>query len=84
LKYAWPNAQQGVLAISLHKESDALLVTVRDNGIGYDPGGHHEEGSGFGLNMIKTFASKLKAEWSMENDSGTVVRLSIRNFKLAR
>ena len=39
---------------------------------------------GFGLGMIKTFASKLKAEWSIRNENGTVVDMIVRNFKLAR
>ena len=39
---------------------------------------------GFGLNMVRTFAGKLKAEHAVERANGTRVHLSIRNFKLAR
>jgi two-component sensor histidine kinase len=83
LKYAWPDARNCMLEIALQRKGDALHVHVRDNGVGYDLSEPNAEGSGFGLNMIKTFASKLKAEWSIRNDGGTLVQLSIANFKLA-
>lgn len=85
LKYAWPDAREGTLAIEMAVSGDALRIAVRDNGIGYDPNGDRSaESTGFGLGMIKTFASKLKAEWSIRNENGTVVDMIVRNFKLAR
>jgi len=85
LKYAWPDAGEGVLVIGMTNSGDALRISVRDNGIGYDPDADRSaDSTGFGLGMIKTFASKLKAEWSIRNERGTVVEMSVRNFKLAR
>jgi two-component system, sensor histidine kinase PdtaS len=85
LKYAWPDAREGTLAIEMAVSGDALRIAVRDNGIGYDPNRDRSaESTGFGLGMIKTFASKLKAEWSIRNENGTVVDMIVRNFKLAR
>jgi len=85
LKYAWPDAAEGVLAIGMTTSGDALRISVRDNGIGYDPDADRSaDSTGFGLGMIKTFASKLKAEWSIRNENGTVVDMIVRNFKLAR
>lgn len=91
LKYAWPEGRQGVMTITigLHdalvpEGGQALLVEVRDDGVGHAPRPAGEESGGFGLNMIKTFAVKLKAEWTVEHEGGTVARLLIRNFKLAR
>ncbi|MEZ4757823.1 MAG: histidine kinase dimerization/phosphoacceptor domain -containing protein [Flavobacteriales bacterium] len=84
LKYAWPDARPGVLAITLGRAGDALRIAVRDDGVGYDPQATRSaDGTGFGLGMIKTFASKLKAEWSIRNEAGTVVELMVRNFHLA-
>lgn len=73
------------LAIGMATSGDALRISVRDNGIGYDPDADRSaDSTGFGLGMIKTFASKLKAEWGIRNEHGTVVEMSVRNFKLAR
>lgn len=84
LKYAWPDSREGTLAIEMAVSGDELRISVRDNGIGYDPNADRSaESTGFGLGMIKTFASKLKAEWSIRNENGTVVDMIVRNFKLA-
>jgi two-component sensor histidine kinase len=85
LKYAWPHGRQGALTITLGGADDGLHLGVKDDGVGYDPQAtRNTEGTGFGLGMIKTFATKLKAEWSIRNEAGTVVELIIRNFHLAR
>ena len=91
LKYAWPNGRQGVLTVTLgvqpgsgRAEGAALLLQVRDDGVGSTAKESSTESSGFGLNMIRTFAVKLNGDWSVDHDEGTVARLLIRNFKLAR
>ena len=91
LKYAWPGGGQGTVTVTLGvrpgsdpAEGDAMLLQVRDDGVGDTSKVPSTGSSGFGLNMIKTFAVKLKAEWTVKQDGGTVARLVIRNFKLAR
>lgn len=65
--------------------TEVLVLRVRDNGIGYATSSTRSAASsGFGLGMIDTFASKLKAERSIRNENGTLVELIVRNFKLAR
>jgi hypothetical protein len=56
---------------------------VRDNGMGHDPSATHADSTGFGLGMMQTFASKLKAEWSIKNEGGTMVALLIRAYRKA-
>lgn len=83
LKYAWPEPRTGVLSVKLEREADILFLHVTDDGVGA-LAANAEDSTGFGLNMVRTFASKLKAEWNIEQDEeGTGVTLSIRNFKLA-
>lgn len=85
LKYAWPDAGPGILTIRLGRVDDTLRIAIQDDGVGFDPQtARSTESTGFGLGMIKTFATKLKAEWSIRNEAGTVVELIIRNFNLAR
>jgi two-component sensor histidine kinase/Tfp pilus assembly protein PilF len=84
LKYAWPEERNGALNVSLCKNGNVLALVVADDGAGKAGTVDDERSSGFGLSMVKTFADKLKAEWTMHQDKGTAVRLLIRNFKLAR
>ncbi len=82
LKYAWPGERSGVLRIVLRPHGDALELAVADDGVGMPPDGA-AQGTGFGLDMVRTFAGKLKAEWAVHNGPGTTVRMTIRKFKRA-
>ena len=82
LKYAWPGERTGVLRVGLRRATDALELLVADDGVG--AAATIDAQGGFGLNMVRTFAGKLKAEHAVERANGTRVHLSIRNFKLAR
>ena len=82
LKYAWPGERTGVLRVGLRRATDALELLVADDGVG--AAATSDAQGGFGLNMVRTFAGKLKAEHAVERANGTRVHLSIRNFKLAR
>ncbi|MBK6539775.1 MAG: tetratricopeptide repeat protein [Flavobacteriales bacterium] len=84
LKYAWPDDRTGILKVRLAHTTDALALVVADDGMGNATAPSSHDASGFGLNMVRTFAAKLKAEWSMTNEKGTTVDMRIRNFKLAR
>ncbi|MCB0817884.1 MAG: hypothetical protein KDB77_10255, partial [Flavobacteriales bacterium] len=75
----------GRLWITIREANDQLHVEVRDDGVGYDPNAERgEESSGFGLDMVRTFATKLKAEWEVRNDGGTVVDLRIGKYRKAQ
>ena len=84
LKYAFPDGRAGEVRVRLAREGERLHLQVRDNGVGFDPDAERgEESSGFGLDMVRTFANKLQAEWEVRNEGGTVVDLRIGKFKLA-
>ncbi|MBK9274932.1 MAG: tetratricopeptide repeat protein [Flavobacteriales bacterium] len=82
LKYAWPDARTGTLAIAVEEAAGALVVEVADDGVGIaDPEAVSAGGTGFGLGMIRTFANKLKAEHTISGARGTTVRIVVRNYK---
>ena len=84
LKYAFPAGRTGDLRIAIREQNDRLHVEVRDDGVGYDPDAQRgEESSGFGLEMVRTFSTKLQAQWEVRNDRGTVVELRIGKYKKA-
>ncbi len=84
LKYAWPDERSGALTVNMRREDEVLRLLVADNGVGTVNTTDDERASGFGLNMVRTFATKLKAEHTVVRENGTQVELIIRNFKLAR
>lgn len=85
LKYAFPEGRHGEIHVTIREQDSKLQVEVRDNGIGYDPNAQRgEESSGFGLEMIRTFAKKLQAEWDLRNEGGTVIDLRIGKYRMAK
>lgn len=75
LKYAFPKDQKGSISIHLKEEEQMIELKVTDNGVGIpeevvNAGGRPKS---LGMRLIKTFAKKLKAEWSITNDKGTHV-----------
>jgi len=83
-KYAFPDGRSGEVRITLKRDGEKLLLEVRDNGVGYDPDAKRgAESTNFGMEMIRAFARKLRAEWSIANNGGTVARLLIERYQLS-
>jgi len=76
-KYAYPGEQIGAIRVALIKHSDIeLLLTVEDDGIGWDGKGP-AKGTGLGSRVIRAMAANLQAQLTYEKrDPGTRVRLS--------
>lgn len=84
MKYAWPGSRTGLLRVRFTLAADAIEPVVADDGVGKQDNSGDERSTGFGMNMVRTFAGKLKAEHDVDHTDGTTVRMLIRNFKLAR
>lgn len=81
IKYAFQNSENGLLEILIKEEDGSLNVLVKDNG-----GGMNEEAmkasNSFGWKMIKSLGRKLKADISVNGESGTSVQLKLARYKL--
>ncbi|MCC7501552.1 MAG: tetratricopeptide repeat protein [Flavobacteriales bacterium] len=84
LKHAFSDGRKGSIQVSLHLLTDGLHLMVCDDGIGLGSGTTVQpEATGFGTGMLRTFAEKLKADHTVDHEQGTIVRMLIRNYKLA-
>ena len=80
LKYAFEQHEAGKIKLSLKPtENNKLLLQVQDNGKGFN---HLENSDGFGTKLISALAAKLDATVNYLNQNGTLVEVSIANFKL--
>jgi two-component sensor histidine kinase/tetratricopeptide (TPR) repeat protein len=80
-KYAFPNGAKGILTIALKKEGNVLNLKFKDNGIGIPDGFDIDTSKSFGLKLVRSMATKLKADLKFNNTSGTEVVLQIREFE---
>ena len=82
LKHAFPD-HEGRIDLSVKHQGDEIIMVIADDGIGMpftDLSGRSET---LGMQLIKSFARKLKAEVEIDNLEGTafVLRFNIDNEK---
>lgn len=78
LKYAWPNGREGSIKVSLKDESGNLVLSIADDGIGYDP--TNVRTGSFGSTLISALTSQLEGNLSIETNGGTKVVLKIPDY----
>lgn len=81
LKHAFPNRSEGRVTVVLEHASDALLLTVSDDGVG--PPSDLEHTSSFGMKLLDAFKSRLGAHFAFERSNGLTVTYTITKFKIA-
>ena len=73
LKYAFPEHQQGIINISLEKDTnDNLKLQVSDNGVGKTEG-LAPKGTGFGSQLVKLLTQQLNGKMIERIDDGTYI-----------
>lgn len=76
IKYAFPNNQNGLITVSLTSTNDThYLLTIQDNGIGIAMDADKVNTS-FGMSLIKGLSEDLDGIFSIENQNGTLLKLS--------
>lgn len=81
LKYAFKNREQGAIWVTLKKNSQELLLEVKDDGVGLPPDFDLERSHSFGYEVIQAMAQKLRARLNINSNGGTDVQLLITKFK---
>ncbi len=76
LKHAFPDGRGGVLVRLKHHADDALLLSVQDDGNGYDRNaGTLGIGHGLGLGIVEALVSQLEGEMTVFNAGGARVEV---------
>ena len=70
-KYAFIGRDGGTCTISVEKTEDTAVVTVHDDGNGFDEAANADTSPGFGLTLVRMLAEQLNGSYIIENDSGT-------------
>jgi len=71
LKYAFPHRRAGILTVKLSSAgSDAIQLTVQDDGVGLPPDLSLEQASTLGLRLVRMFAKQLRATVALHSVPG--------------
>lgn len=79
IKYAFPDNMIGKISVRLQRIDQILRLEVTDDGVGMS---ESEDGTSFGMKLVKSLARKLKAKVTLQSDYGTRVQLDISRFKI--
>jgi len=79
LKYAWPTKVLGNLYVSLIKSNDTITLTIKDDGIGFDPSIVREDS--FGSTLISALTLQLNGEYNLNTKKGTEVIINFQTEK---
>lgn len=87
IKYAYPDGRRGTVAITLRPDGDAVVLQIKDDGIGILAGRAETEAGtrdGIGIQLINGFARQLGAKLDVEQGAGTTyrVRMKLRRERL--
>ncbi|ACL63284.1 sensor histidine kinase [Methylobacterium nodulans] len=79
MKYAFPDNRPGIIAVRFRREDDALVLEVRDDGVGvaFD-GPERARGTGLGQRLIRSMVAQLEGIYDIRPNggaSGTVVTI---------
>ncbi|HEY8384417.1 MAG TPA: histidine kinase dimerization/phosphoacceptor domain -containing protein [Microvirga sp.] len=74
-KHAFVPGEGGRIKVRARQLGDAIEVEVRDTGRGV--AGPIEKDSSLGTKLMRAFATQLGGRFSLENDGGTVFRLTV-------
>jgi len=69
------------LQITLYKENNSLVLTIKDNGKGIIDNFDFQKTNSYGMKMISSVSKKLKASISFKNENGLSVKLLIKKYK---
>lgn len=78
------HAQAKAVAVELNTESDHLVMSITDDGVGVDLAGNGHNGRGFGLLSMQERAEAIGGSWSIESAPGKGTRVIVRVGAAAR
>jgi len=70
-KYAFGSRAEGRVMISLEKTATGAVLTVQDDGIGFDERVAANKSTGFGLMLTRMLVEQLQGTFTIGNDNGT-------------
>lgn len=76
LKYAFPVQEDGIITITFQRTiADRLLLTIKDNGIGFPPDPDPVKPASMGMNLMRGLSQEIGAEFSITSNDGVQIKL---------
>ena len=84
MKFAFPHSVDDCITIKFYNTSPTeICLEVKDNGRGLPEGFSIDDGTSFGMLLMKGLTDQLDGDFFIENRSGTVIRMCFRDQAFA-
>ncbi len=76
-KHAFPAGEKGYIQVNLEKNGKYFLLTIKDNGAGFEPDAVMNKSTSMGLDLIKTLIRQIRGRLDVESNpaQGTVFQV---------
>lgn len=82
LKYAFKNRDSGKLTIELKEQMNHLILSIGDDGIGYDK--EAKESTSFGTTLVNALTKQLDGKIERFKDNGTQIKMTFSDYKTSK
>ena len=79
-KHAFINKNYGKIEVELKENQSGFLLSVTDNGIGFND--NQKKQDGLGLELVKLLVSQIKGVLKVDNSAGAAFRIQFQNIVL--
>ncbi len=69
-KHAFNDRETGEVIISFKKEKELLVLSIKDDGVGFDKMNYAKGGPSLGMKLIRTISKQLRAETEIRSGEG--------------
>ncbi|OIP70282.1 MAG: hypothetical protein AUK43_09855 [Oscillatoriales cyanobacterium CG2_30_40_61] len=82
LKHAFPNGRSGIVDLGLHQNpEDKIILTVRDNGIGFPAGVDFRNVESLGMELVCTLTEQIEGTITLNQENGTLFTVSFSELQ---
>jgi two-component system, sensor histidine kinase PdtaS len=76
IEHAFPDTSSGGIDVELGRADEVVVVTVRDDGVGFDPASM-DGGGRLGLQIVRTLVEELGGRFNVVSDGGTTAEVIV-------
>jgi len=73
IKHAFPGDNKGKIQVNFHQKDHELILTVKDNGIGFPEDMGFETTDSLGLKIVNTLINQIEGELKINSQEGTEI-----------
>ena len=81
LKYAFPHSRKGTISITLDKLEDNFILTIQDDGVGFQDKSDPSKKGTLGMTLVNLLAAQIDGKLESDFSNGTTHKIYFKELK---